>query len=42
LSTCVMSIFFVSKLLRVYPADDILILYNSAQFMDDKDISKLK
>ncbi len=32
----------VSKLLRVYPADDILILYNSAQFMDDKDISKLK
>lgn len=32
----------VSKLMRVYPADDILILYNSAQFMDDKDISKLK
>lgn len=32
----------VSKLMRVYPADDILILYNTAQFMDDKDISKLK
>ncbi|MDE7312535.1 MAG: hypothetical protein K2N87_13090 [Eubacterium sp.] len=32
----------VSKLLRVYPADDILILYNSVQFMEDRDISKLK
>ena len=32
----------VSKLLKIYPADDILILYNSAQFMKDKDISKLK
>ena len=32
----------VSKLLRVYPADDILILYNSIQFMEDNDISKLK
>lgn len=32
----------VSKLLRAYPADDILILYNSAQFMKDRDISKLK
>lgn len=32
----------VSKLMRAYPADDILILYNSVQFMDDKDISKLK
>ena len=32
----------VSKLLKIYPADDILILYNSAQFMEDKDISKLK
>ncbi len=32
----------VGKLLRVYPADDILILYNSAQFMDDQNISKLK
>lgn len=32
----------VSKLLRAYPADDILILYNSAQFMEDRDISKLK
>lgn len=32
----------VSKLLRVYPADDILILYNSIQFMEDDDISKLK
>lgn len=32
----------VSKLLRVYPADDILILYNSVQFMEDRDIHKLK
>lgn len=32
----------IGKLLRVYPADDILILYNSAQFMKDKDIHKLK
>lgn len=32
----------VSKLLKVYPADDILILYNSVQFMEDKDIYKLK
>lgn len=32
----------VSKLLSVYPADDILILYNSIQFMEDSDISKLK
>lgn len=32
----------VSKLMRAYPADDILILYNSVQFMDAKDISKLK
>ena len=32
----------ISKLLRVYPADDILILYNSVQFMKDTDIHKLK
>lgn len=32
----------VGKLLRAYPADDILILYNSAQFMEDQNISKLK
>lgn len=32
----------VSSLLSVYPADDILILYNSVQFMEDKDISKLR
>ena len=32
----------VSALLRVYPADDILILYNSAQFMEDREIHKLK
>lgn len=31
----------VSSLLSAYPADDILILYNSVQFMKDKDISKL-
>ena len=32
----------VGKLLRVYPADDILILYNSVQFMEDDNIVKLK
>lgn len=32
----------VHALLEMYPADDILILYNSAQFMEDKDIRKLK
>lgn len=32
----------ISKLMRVYPADDILILYNSAQFMEDRELSKLK
>lgn len=32
----------VSKLLEAYPADDILILYNSVQFMEDKDIHKLR
>lgn len=32
----------VSSLLAAYPADDILILYNSVQFMEDKDIYKLK
>lgn len=32
----------VSKLMRAYPADDILILYNSAQFMDDRQLDKLK
>lgn len=32
----------VSKLMRVYPADDILVLYNTVQFMDDKDMSKLQ
>lgn len=32
----------VSALLQAYPADDVLLLYNSAQFMEDKDISKLK
>ncbi len=32
----------VHALLDMYPADDILILYNSAQFMEDKDIRKLK
>ncbi len=32
----------VSSLLRVYPADDILILYNSVQFMESGDVSKLK
>lgn len=32
----------IRKLMRVYPADDILILYNSAQFMEDRELSKLK
>lgn len=32
----------ISKLMRVYPADDILILYNSAQFMEDRELDKLK
>lgn len=32
----------VSRLLRVYPADDILILYNSVQFMEDTNLGKLK
>lgn len=32
----------VGKLLKIYPADDILILYNSIQFMEDMDISKIK
>lgn len=32
----------VGKLLKVYPADDILILYNSIQFMEDRNISKIK
>ncbi len=32
----------VSRLLQAYPADDILILYNSVQFMEDKNIGKLK
>ncbi len=32
----------VSRLLKMYPADDILILYNSIQFMEDRNISKLK
>lgn len=32
----------VSALLNMYPADDILVLYNSVQFMEDKDIRKLK
>lgn len=31
----------VGKLLKVYPADDILILYNSVQFMEDREIYKL-
>jgi len=32
----------IGKLLKIYPADDILILYNSIQFMEDKDIRKIK
>lgn len=32
----------VGKLLEIYPVDDILILYNSIQFMEDQDIYKLK
>ena len=32
----------VESLLSVYPADDILILYNSIQFMEDQNIGKLK
>lgn len=32
----------VGKLLKVYPADDILLLYNSVQFMEDDNIVKLK
>ena len=32
----------IDKLMRVYPADDILILYNSTQFMKDRELDKLK
>ena len=32
----------VGKMLEIYPADDILILYNSIQFMEDTDMGKLK
>ncbi len=32
----------VGRLLQAYPADDILILYNSVQFMEDKNLSKLQ
>lgn len=32
----------IHKLMRVYPADDILILYNSTQFMEDRELDKLK
>lgn len=32
----------VSKLMQAYPVDDILILYNTVQFMEDRDISKLQ
>ncbi len=32
----------VRALLTSYPADDILIIYNSVQFMENKDISKFK